>query len=327
MKFLPRLRPYLVLVVSILMTGCGSTQPPATTATTDSPTATVLSKRPININTALLSELDRLEGQQGIPALSHRIQAARPFADPAELVSKKVLNQEQFNQVKDQLTVQEIVLTGRARDVDYLVKLGLMRGHLLVAQELMARQQFEQAIPHFGHPVEEIYLDLEGQLQERGVPEFKSALLKLQNLVRFTPNSPEVASALRSAFSAVDTAIAVLPEAERGSPALLLPVINGLLEASAAEYTAAVSGDKITARIEYEDSRGFLLHARELYARIAAGLARTSPKNAKAIGSGLDELARAWPTIEAPLRPVLKVDEVLTSVRSVESASQKAVPA
>jgi hypothetical protein len=49
-----------------------------------------------------------------------------------------VIDQQQFDKVKDLLTIEEIALTGVEKDVDYMVKLGLMKGHLFVAKELLA---------------------------------------------------------------------------------------------------------------------------------------------------------------------------------------------
>lgn len=73
-----------------------------------------------------------------------------------------------------------------------------------------------------------------------------------------------------------------------------------MLEAASAEYSAAVNNGKIAARIEYEDSRGFVLYAGELYSTIAARLDQSDPKSAEAIVVGLRKLAGAWPSIEAP---------------------------
>jgi len=39
-----------------------------------------------------------------------------------------------------------------------------MKGHLIVAKELMAQGNYKQAEPHIGHPVEELYADVEGEL-------------------------------------------------------------------------------------------------------------------------------------------------------------------
>ena len=110
-------------------------------------------KAKININNAILSKLDKLEATLGIPALSNKIQANRPYANPTDLVSKKVITQPQFDQIKYMVTVEEVVLTGEAKDIDYITKLGLMKGHLLVAKELLDQNQPKQAQPHIGHPV------------------------------------------------------------------------------------------------------------------------------------------------------------------------------
>ncbi|MBW4699327.1 MAG: helix-hairpin-helix domain-containing protein [Aphanocapsa lilacina HA4352-LM1] len=320
-----RLLP-LVAITALLIACAAETEAPKPTATASTPATESMAMgggRKVNINTAILSELDKFEGLLAIPALSNRIQAARPYASPEELVSKNVLTQEQFDRIKDQVTVEEIVLTGRERDVDYLTKLGLMRGHLIVARELIERQQPEHALPHFGHPVEEIYLDIEEQLAERQVPEFKSALLKLQDLVKFKPDSPEIAPGLSAAFAAIDKAEQAIPAAGRTQPAMVLGVIDGLLEAAAAEYSAAVNNGKIAARIEYEDSRGFVLYAGQLYATIGPQLDKADPKTAEAIAVGLRKLAGAWPSIEAPNPPALSAEEVAASVKSVEQAAQK----
>ena len=147
----------LVIVVSCSQpnTSSNPTQAPATnTSTATNASQNQGNKDQININTAILSELDKFEAALGIPALSNKIQANRPYASPEELVSKKVITQEEFDKIKDQVTIQDVELTGVAKDVDYMAKLGLMKGHLIVAKELLDQQQPKQAEPHIGHPVE-----------------------------------------------------------------------------------------------------------------------------------------------------------------------------
>ncbi len=123
--------------ILVALTGCVST-PTTNTGSTASPTATATTaatsghsmnhsgKGGININTAILSELDKLEAKLGIPALSNKIQASRPYGKTEELVSKNVINQAQFDQIQDMVTIEDVVLTGEAKDVDYMTKLGLM---------------------------------------------------------------------------------------------------------------------------------------------------------------------------------------------------------
>ena len=83
------------------------------------------------------SEPDKLEAKLEVPALSGKIQSSRPDAKTEELLSKKAIDRAQYDQIKEMVTLEDVVLTGEAKDVDYMTKLGLMKGHLLVAKELL----------------------------------------------------------------------------------------------------------------------------------------------------------------------------------------------
>ncbi|BAY63215.1 hypothetical protein NIES22_33010 [Calothrix brevissima NIES-22] len=283
------------------------------------------SKAKININTAILSELDKFEAQLGVPALSNKIQANRPYASPEDLVSKKVITQEEFDKIKDAVTVQEVVLTGEAKDVDYMTKLGLMKGHLLVAQELLDQNQPKQAEPHIGHPVEEIYVDVEEQLNERKVKEFKTTLVSLQDLVKSNPKNPKLKTDFTASVQSVDGAIAILPEAQRSKPGFVLQVINGLLDAANSEYGAAIANGKIAAAIEYQDSRGFVVYADDLYKGIASQIAQTSPEANKAIEASFTDLLKVWPAAIPPATSVKTPEEVTKLIKTIEQNSQKII--
>ena len=321
--------------ILVALTGCVST-PTTNTGSTASPTATASpvatsghsmnhgGKGGININTAILSELDKLEAKLGIPALSNKIQASRPYGKTEELVSKNVINQAQFDQIQDMVTIEDVVLTGEAKDVDYMTKLGLMKGHLLVAKELLDQGKPDQAEPHIGHPVEEIYADVEDQLNERKVPEFKTTLIKLQDLIKAGAKDPaQVNAEFNTSMQAVDGSIAALPEAQRQDPKFVLQVINGLLDTANSEYGAAVANGKISAVIEYQDSRGFVMYAETLYQNIAAQVAKTNPDIDKAIVANMTELKANWPTAIAPPAPVKTTEQVALLVKAIENDSQK----
>jgi hypothetical protein len=304
------------------------TQAPATNTSASSPSANHQQhggKKQININTAILSELDKFEAMLGVPALSNKIQASRPYASPEELVFKNVVTQEQFDKIKDMVTVEDVVLTGEAKDVDYMSKLGLMKGHLIVAKELLDKQLPKQAEPHIGHPVEEIYVDVEEQLNERNVKEFKTTLIGLQDLIKSQPKSAKIQADFSTSMQAVDGAIAALPENERSSPAFTLQVINELLDAANSEYGAAIANGQISAAIEYQDSRGFVIYASNLYHKVAEQMAKENPAAHKVIETSLDELIEAWPSPVPPAKPVKTPDEVTQLVKAIEQNSQKVI--
>ena len=300
----------------------------APASSTDATTETVSTNNDpkININSAILSELDKLEAKLGVPALSHKIQASRPYGSIDDLVSKDVVTQQQFDQIKDLVTVEDIVLTGEAKDVDYLTKLGLMKGHMLVAGELLALNQPEQAIPHLGHPVEEIYVDLQPQLGERNVAEFSDVLTRVQELVKSKPNDPKVKTEFEAAMQAIDKAIAALPENQRQAPAFGLQVMNEMLDTAAAEYTASVSDGKISAAIEYQDSRGFVNYVRDaLFKNIEAPLGKSNAGVDTNLKAKLAELAKAWPAPVPPQAPVVPVDEVVDQVKAIEQTAKPVI--
>lgn len=307
-------------------TPSASTSPAQTSTTTE---ASGHSTKPkININTAILSELDKLEAKLGIPALSNKIQASRPYGKTEELVSKNVINQEQYDQIKDMVTIEDIVLTGEAKDIDYMTKLGLMKGHLIVAKELLDLQQPDQAEPHIGHPVEEIYADVEEQLQERNVKEFKTTLIALQDMVKAgAKDATKVSTEFKTSMQAVDGAIAGIPDSQRQSPSFVLQVINGLLDTANSEYGAAIANGKISQVIEYQDSRGFIIYANDLYKNIAPQLETTNPDASKTIQTTLADLKTVWPQVTPPATPIKTPDQVSQMVKAIELSTQQVVKA
>lgn len=320
----------------VVLTNCAQQTPNASnpsnssSASNSSPTATTShshGEEKININTAILSELDKLEAKLGVPALSNKIQGSRPYASPEELVSKKVITQAQFDQIKDMVTIEDIVLTGEAKDVDYMTKLGLMKGHLLVAKELLDQGKPKDAEPHIGHPVEEIYVDVADQFQERKVPDFKNQLVGLQDLVKSKPKDTKVASQFQQSMQSVDNAIQVIPANERQSPEFVLKVMSELLDAANSEYQAAIANGKIAAAIEYQDSRGFVTYADTLYSNVSDQLAKQSPEAHKAIQESMSKLKTAWPSVIPPATPVLTTDQVSQQIKAIEQNAQKALKA
>jgi hypothetical protein len=265
-----------------------------------------------NINTSLEPELDPIAEKLKIDGLYDKINHARPYNSLDELVSKNVLTQAQFDQVKEMLTLENTG-AGAAKDVDYLVKLGLMKGHLLVAKELLDMKRPAEALPHVGHPIEELYVTVADQFQQRGLTDFKSTLDEAKDLIKNKPQSPQVMPKFNAGMAAVDRAIAALPETERKSPKFIPQVINGLLDSASAEYGGAISGNKIE-EVDYQDSRGFTAYAYMLYQDIQPQLQKDDSKAQEQLKTSLDDLRKNWPTVLPPDQPVFSGDEIAAKV-------------
>lgn len=305
-----------------------STPPGDAAATGAAHTGSHGGDKKININSAILSELDKLEAKLGIPALSNKIQAERPYKTPEDLVAKKVIDQKQFDQIKDLVTIEDIVLTGVAKDTDYMVKLGLMKGHLFVAKELLDLNKPKDAEPHIGHPVEEIYTDVADQLNERKVKEFKTTLITLDDLVKAgAKDNAKVSTNFKASMTSIDSAIAALPATQRQSPDFILQVINGLLDTANSEYGAAIADGKIKAAIEYQDSRGFVTYADMLYQGISATMTKDHLDIHKTVTETMKQLKTAWPAVIPPVAPIKTPAQVSQLVKTIEQSTQKILTA
>ncbi|MDJ0601437.1 MAG: hypothetical protein QNJ37_21660 [Crocosphaera sp.] len=237
-----------------------------------------------------------------------------PFA--VTLTSCSTPSQNQETAQTDQTEVVET--KPENEDKDYLVSLGLMKGHLMVAQQLIAEGKYEEAEPHVGHPVEELYGDIEPQLSKRNVTDFKTTLNQFHDGIKTNPKSEKMKELYESSMTAIDQAIAAVPPEKLESPETILPVMNGLLKTANAEYKAAIADNKIVELIEYQDSMGFVVYAEELYQPIAKTMSEKYPEKHEVITTTLEELKTAWPSVNAPDTPVMspeKVDELVTKIQ------------
>lgn len=207
-------------------------------------------------------------------------------------------------------------------DVNYMTALGLMKGHLIVAEELMAAGNYEQAVPHIEHPVEELYSDIETELPARNVPDFRSTLNELTDVAKTAPDSPEVATLFTESLNSIEEAMVAVPEEQRQSPEVVMDVIVQMLQTAAAEYEAAIANDRFVEIVEYQDSRGFVLYGEELYQNIADTMSQENPEDHQVIVDSFAELKTAWPSIDPPAAPIVSPAEVNSLVSQIEMSQQ-----
>ena len=189
-----------------------------------------------------------------------------------------------------------------------------MKGHLIVAKELMDAGEYKQAEPHIGHPVEELYSDVEEGLKERKIDDFKADLNQLSDLSKSAPESPEMEEQYDAAVAQIDDALAAISEGDR-SAEVVSKVILGMLRTAAEEYEAAIDGDKIVEAVEYQDSRGFVLYAEELFGTISDEVEESDREE---IQAAFDELKEAWPSAIPPEEPILEPSAVFSLVSAIE---------
>lgn len=222
------------------------------------------------------------------------------------------------------LPTPSLAVDSESKDVDYMTNLALMKGHLIVGKELIVAGKVDQAEPHFGHPVEELYIDIEDQLDERGVTQFKSSLNGLNDfVVAGAKDTNKFNSMYQKTVQEIDTAISDLPDEKLQNSEFVLQAINGLLDTAGAEYEAAIIDGNIVEVIEYQDSRGFVNYAEILYKNIADEMASKYADIDGQIQANMTELKKAWPSALAPETAVMKPAKVSQLIEEIKQNSEK----
>ena len=83
-----------------------------------------------------------------------------------------------------------------AEDTDFLFRLGMLEGHLIVGHDLLQAGRQGLALPHFGHPVRELYDDVADYVAAKKIAPFDTQLIKLEAAIAGAPTSPASGMAL-----------------------------------------------------------------------------------------------------------------------------------
>jgi hypothetical protein len=143
-------------------------------------------------------------------------------------------------------------------DFDFLFRLGMLEGHLMVGHELLQAHQPALALPHFGHPVRELYDDISGYLQQKNFPAFDKQLATLEAAVGGAPDSPATEAQYQAAIVTLHKARELAPADLRASLPEMINVCANTIDAASGEYGEALERGRVAVIVEYHDSRGYL---------------------------------------------------------------------
>lgn len=208
-------------------------------------------------------------------------------------------------------------------ELAFATRIALLRGHLLVGDELVKQQQWNAALPHFLHPTEELYGDLKETLEQYKVPPFDGALKTLADVVKAKKGGADYAKALKSVNDALALADAAMKERTGDWPGFVIEVAVEALKTATGEYKEAVVGGKIAKPVEYQDARGFIWQAERMIDSVAPGLEKKNAPALADVRTGLAELKKAFPSPMPPRVPVKDYPAVLVDVARIELAAGK----
>jgi hypothetical protein len=207
-------------------------------------------------------------------------------------------------------------------DLAFAVRVALLRGHLLVGDELVKQKQWNAALPHFLHPIEELYDDIRGPLADYKIPPFDAALKALAAVVK-AKNGNGYAKALKGVSDALAAVDAGLKEKQADWPGFVTEAAIESIKTAAGEYQNALVDGRIAKPVEYQDARGFIWQGARMIDSVAAGLQKKDAAALKEVGAGLAELKKVFPAAMPPRRPVKDHAALLAIIARVELAAGK----
>lgn len=212
---------------------------------------------------------------------------------------------------------------GGPRDtrVRYYRDIALMRGHIRVGEELIAEGRWDDAMPHFLHPTEELYVKIEPTVKRFKLRPFSRPLKALAQTVKAWRSEAHAA-----ALKQVD---ASLSEALDGVRRFMVPMRRftvmtavEVLKVALDEYSTAIENGRFALPVEYQDSRGFVWEAEAMLEAIAPELEKMNPAALADIRTELRAIKLAWPAPMPPAAPVVTIEDISNRIDRIEELAK-----
>jgi hypothetical protein len=193
----------------------------------------------------------------------------------------------------------------------------LMRGHLLVGRQLIALELWDEALPHFLHPTEELYGLMEKYIKLHRIPPFNRDLQALAQAVK-ARRKGAYEQAQKVVDRRLDAALTVARKFMTPARNFTVRTAIEVLRVAQSEYEASMEDGKFVKPVEYQDSRGFVMQAERMFEGAAVELARIDKASLDKIRAIFTQLKTAWPAPMPPDKPVHDVGEISALISDIE---------
>jgi len=205
------------------------------------------------------------------------------------------------------------VAASETEDAVYLERLGLLEGHLMIGRRLLDASQSRLAVPHFGHPIRELYSWLEPRMKSRGLAPFERELEQMESFAEGggTGTGGAFAVAWTALTPKLAAAQAAIEPVHRDSQRFQIEHVAMMAYNVAGDYGESIERGRIVNIVEFHDSMGFLLYAA---ATAATAQARPGapPEWAEVIAM-LEDLRQA---VYSDLLPASRPPQSVSAVRA-----------
>jgi hypothetical protein len=195
--------------------------------------------------------------------------------------------------------------------------IALMRGHILVGGQLIELGLWDEALPHFLHPTEELYGVMEKYIQLHSMRPFRRELQALAQAVK-AKRKGAYEQALKVVDQRLEDALDVAKKFMRPLRGFIARSAAETLKVALSEYEASLDDGRFVKPVEYQDSRGFVWEAERMIEAAAPELAKVDADALARIRASLVKLKAAWPAPMPPDAPVLQPGELSALVSSIE---------
>lgn len=208
--------------------------------------------------------------------------------------------------------------TDAEEDTEFLFRLGMLQGHLMVGHDLLKAGKTKLALPHFGHPVRELYDDVKDYLNAKKAEPFDTALIDLEASATRDPDGAETEAKYQAVIGDIEKARDTVPAPIRQSVPTMIEVCADTIDAAAGEYGEAMNKGRIDDVVEYHDSRGFISYVQQEVAQLSA--AHSGDADAGLIGRFKTVLAKAGDIVS----PLIPPETPKTSVSDYRAIAEQA---
>jgi hypothetical protein len=193
----------------------------------------------------------------------------------------------------------------------------LIRGHLLVGGQLIELGLWDEALPHFLHPTEELYNLMEKYIKLHNMKPFRRELQALAQTVK-AKRKGAYAQALSSVDRSLDAAFAVARQFMRPLRGFTVRTAAEVLKVALSEYEASLENGRFVKPVEYQDSRGFVWEAERMIESVADELHKADPVALAELRAAMAKLKTAWPAPMPPDAPLLEVGPMSALISDIE---------
>ncbi len=195
--------------------------------------------------------------------------------------------------------------------------IALMRGHLLVGGQLIGLGLWDEALPHFLHPTEELYGVMEKYIKLHNMRPFRTELQALAQTVK-AKRKGAYEQALKVVDQRLEGALGVAQKFMNPLQGFTARSAAEVLKVALSEYEQSIENGRFAKPVEYQDSRGFVWEAERMIEAAAPGLGKVDADALARIRASLAKLKAAWPAPMPPDTPVMEPGVMSALISDIE---------